>query len=97
MDQQTQNPVLASSNSVFDSILGALDKGVGIYSSFIGAKAAAKLQSMQQTYTPYTPTYGPALAADTAVSNQRVVNYLVYGGVALALLAVGGIVWKQVK
>jgi len=90
-----QNPVIQSANNIFDSIIGAAGKAVGVYSSFVGAKAQADLAKLNQPYDQYVPTYGTQLAA--AQTQQNVTTWLLYGGVAIFMIAAGGLIWKAIK
>lgn len=95
MENQSQNPVINGANSIFDSIIGAARGAVDVYSSFVGAKAQADLARLNQGYNQYIPTADMQLAS--AQTQQNATTWLLYGGLAIVLIAAGGLVWKAVK
>lgn len=92
---KSQNPVINGANSVFDSIISAANSAVGVYSSFIGARAQADLAKLNQPYNQYIPTADMQLSS--LQTQQNATTWLIYGGLAIAMIAAGGLIWKAVK
>jgi hypothetical protein len=92
---ESQNPVIQGANNIFDSIIGTVGKAVGVYSSFKDADAARKLQALNSQYYQTIPTADMQLAS--AQTQQNVSTWLLYGGLAIAMIAAGGLIWKAIK
>lgn len=92
---QSQNPVIQGANNIFDQIIGTVGKAVGVYSSFKDADAARKLGQLNSQYYQNIPTSDMQLAS--AQTQQNVTTWLLYGGVAIFMIAAGGLIWKAVK
>lgn len=92
-----QNPVLATKDSILDSLFGFAKEGFGIYSSFVNARETAELNKLNATYYQQVPEYSAQLAAQQAQTSQNAISLLVYGGIALALLGAGGLILKTFR
>lgn len=103
MDKQNagvtpQNSVLSSANGLLNDILGIGQGAANVYSTYLGAKAQYKAFSSQnQVVDPYVSTYGSTLAADTVQTQSNATKLIIYGGIALAVLGAGALIWKSVK
>lgn len=95
MATTSQNQVLNQNSSIFDSIFSVGERALSAFSSFREREAAVELARINAQYyqpIPTTDYYNQGLQ-----TNQNAVSLLVYGGIGLALLGVGAIIWKQFK
>ena len=91
----TQNQVLNQNTSIFDSIINAGERVLGAYGNYRDREAALKMAQINAQY--YQPIPTTDLYNQNLQTNQNAVSLLVYGGIGLALLGVGAVIWKQFK